>query len=90
MISKKEVIFGTYAELEEYCNSMIRPAREKHMATKVGDKFYMLPDSEFKTLISNIPRISLLPYLEVTEYNLNIEPQISFAIKTMWLNVIIA
>lgn len=89
MISKKEVIFGTYAELEEYCNSMIRPACEKSMATKVGDKFYM-PDGEFKMLISNIPGIFLLPYLEVREYNLNIEPEISFELKTMWLKVITA
>lgn len=86
MISKKEVLFGTYTELETYCNSIILPAAERLINPKIGDKYYM-PNSEFKTVVKNTPELYLLPYLEVRELNANIEPEISFDLKTMILKV---
>ena len=85
MISKVETIRGTYNELKDYCNSIIKSADSRGPNMQVGDKFYLL-DNTFDQIPVDAKGFTILPYVEVIKIDIiNNIPDFSIKLKNLWI-----
>ena len=78
MITKHELIRGTVKELQEYCDSILKPASERG---KTIGKFYLKDPVEISTIFEH-SSFGVLPYLECTSIR---QGEINMEMKILYL-----